>query len=269
MHTDIHATAEAELREAVEGRFRDPSFRMPVLPGLALQLVTLARQPNVTFKQLSELIRVEPTLAAEVLRIAQSPLYRRGAVARSIEHAASLLGTQTLIDLFLEASVASRVFRVPAYETPMQQLRKHSVTVAHVTRAVCRAAQFSEDVAFTCGLLHDVGMAVGMIAANDLLLRPKFEQLEPVLFGMHTALGERVATLWRLPEDIRSAVAQHHDPVSPMSAAVCLAEAITDGCPRGWDPSPREQSQAERALMILDLPASAITELRAEARRVA
>ena len=171
----------------------------------------LARRPDVTFPMVAALLQKEPLLATQVLRIAQSPVYRRAEPVRSLEQAASLLGLRALADLFLQASLTARVFRAPAYEGTMNRLRDHAVATAITARLVCRETAFSDDYAFLCGLLHDVGTAACIIVLADSAARGKTDPLPlhlvwPVINGMHEAMsrsarGDLAATRGRPPRD--------------------------------------------------------------------
>jgi hypothetical protein len=116
-----------ELASTLDATFSAVGYQPPLLPSIALELMNIARKPDVTFPVVASLLEKEPLLASQVLRIAQSTIYRRASPIRSLEQAASLLGLRALADLFLQASLTTRVFRAPTYQEPMNQLRDHAL----------------------------------------------------------------------------------------------------------------------------------------------
>ena len=51
---------------------------IPTLPSVAMEVMTLAKTPDVSIKDISECIYKDPPLATKVLRMANSIFYRRG-----------------------------------------------------------------------------------------------------------------------------------------------------------------------------------------------
>lgn len=237
----------AALTSALLRRFASPSYRPPTLPAVALEVMQLASRPDA---QLAEVVRVlekDPVLAARVLSIAQSAAYSSRSPVLSLQQAAERLGLQALRDLVLEAAMHLKVFRAPGYEDVMARLYRHSVAVAHVTRAVCRRTRIDSEYAFLCGLLHDVGFAASVLAAaEELRWRPaRFADLIPVLDDVHVEASGLLARLWKLPDALQRVVATHHDAVvdgraQPANAALVVAEQLAWEAGAGMLPPPED-----------------------------
>lgn len=192
-----------QLEARFKAAFYAPDYQPPVLPAVALELMALARQPDVTFPKVAALLESDPVLAGQLLRLVQSPVYRRSQAVRSLEHAVSVLGLRAVSDLFLQVSLSARVFRAPAYEGPMTEVREHSAALAILSRLICCETTFSDDYAFLCGLLHDIGTAVSIILLADDFGggRGKRDPVPlsafwPVIRATHEATGARLAELW-------------------------------------------------------------------------
>jgi putative nucleotidyltransferase with HDIG domain len=94
----------------------------------------------------------------------------------------------------------------------MQRLQRHSLAVAHAARIFANAVGRDGDLAFLAGLLHDAGKAAGLVALTDRIRNPPpFAEIFPIVDETHTATGERLAKLWRLPSEVCAAIAGHHD----------------------------------------------------------
>lgn len=219
------------LRQAL---FR-ADYNPPLLPASAMQLLEMSRRPDVSFREVVELLERDPMIAGRVLSVAQSPLYGRGQPVRTLEQALTRLGLTTLSHIFMQVVVTTKIFRVPQYAEPMELLRRHAVVVAHGARLICRSTALDAELAFLCGLLHDVGFALGLIEiASWSPQRPvPFDALQMPLADVHADVTSIVARSWNLPAEVALVLKHHHSPVvegrtHPLAAAVQIADAWAD-----------------------------------------
>src|SRR5512142_730614 len=118
--------------------FASPSYRPPLLPGVAHEVIRLAQDPDVSFRDVTGVLERDQVLAAKVMSIAQSAIYRARTPALTLQQATVRLGLQTLRNIVVEASLALKVFDAPGYEGLMQRLSWHSVATAYVMRSLAR-----------------------------------------------------------------------------------------------------------------------------------
>jgi putative nucleotidyltransferase with HDIG domain len=259
-----------QLRIALDA----PGYHAPLRPTAALELVQLASDPEVRIETVRNLVLSDPLVAAQVLRTAQSAYYARGGRITSLDDAITLLGLRRLTELFLQVAVATKVFQVPGFVAPMEELRKHSVVTASLSRSVCRAAGLSQDFAFMCGLLHDVGIAAILHLVSGLHDRcVEFEEIAPCVQALHEDAGGVVARAWELPREVARVMAGHHrclaeDDPDPLIAAVGVADSIaaSQGVPSCEQTS---ADDAKRAALLLGLSQSDVTRLELEAADLA
>jgi HD-like signal output (HDOD) protein len=233
--TDARPAWQAALVDQLLTTFAADDYQPPLLPGAALQLLDLARDPDVPMSQIIGLLETEPLIVARVIRTAQSPLYSTGARIRSIEDAVLRLGTRAIALIFTEAAVHAGVFSSQKFKAPMQALRKHSTATAHIARKLAERLGQPGDRVYLSGLLHDIGIAACLLVAPDLRSpdgRPfGFADLEQPIFDVHEQAGQLLSSLWNMPEGLRWVFAHHHSfalrtHVSPMAAMICLASWI-------------------------------------------
>ena len=246
----------------LQAKFRSSDYEPPMLPAAAIQVIEMSRDPDVNIEKIRALIETEPLLAARVVRTAQSALYSRRVPVQTLEQAIVQLGLSTLCDIFLQAALSAKVFRAKGYEKPMEALRKHSVVTAHVARVICRESFLSEEYAFLCGLLHDVGTAAGIIAVSDVprgQAAPDFEIAESAVVAVHEEASGMLARTWRLPADVALVLEHHHHFVidgrtHPLAAVVCLADDLASqaGAPAGGEGQTTLATQAARELSLTD-----------------
>lgn len=274
----VHVIEEAadELAFDVKGLklqllalFRSPSYRPPLLPVVAVELLGLSRKPRVTSVEISELLGRDPMLAGQVLKVAQSALYSRGEPVRSLDQAIIRLGLDRVTDLFFQASLEMRVFRAPGYESEMETLRMHSVFTAEMARMVSRVGIGSEDYAFLCGLLHDVGIAACILALNEVgagRAKVQFEVAWPSVREIHESCSELLAKIWGLPADIGLVLSMHHTLVvdgktNPLAAAIAIADGLAEEVGFGFRGS-TSLVATEAAAALAGVPPATLEQLR-------
>src|SRR5512136_1873394 len=192
--------------------FSSPTYRPPMLPAVALQVMELSRRPGVDFDEVLTVLERDGMLAGRVLSIAQSAMYAGRSSVVSLRQALVRLGIKTLRNVVLEAALNLRVFRVPGYEPTMERLRRHSSTTAHLAALVARHGRQDPETAFVCGLLHDVGMAASLLAIVDSAKGPPppIENLCLTLDAVDSDASGLVTGLWKLAPEVQREVERHH-----------------------------------------------------------
>ncbi len=155
------------LAASLRGVLASPKYVPPPFPSTALELATLARNPGTTTRTVCELLETEPLLASTVLNAAQSTYYGRGVQVETIEQAVVRLGATKLSDVFMEATVKTKLFQSKGFESEMMALRHHSIATAHIARLFCEYLGIPSQRAFLAGLLHDVGTAACFVAIQE------------------------------------------------------------------------------------------------------
>jgi putative nucleotidyltransferase with HDIG domain len=213
---------------------------------VAVEVVQLAQKPAVHFPDVVRALEKDPVLAAKVVSLAQSAAYAgRGGGIVSLYQATVRLGIKQLRDLVVEASLQLKVFKVPGYGAAMTRLARHSTATAHVMRSMCRRVQLDAEHAFLAGLLHDVGIAGGLLALAEepRLSALSFEALGPVLEQAHQQISLQLTRTWKLLPEVQELVSTHHAIVvggraRPLNAALILAEQLVWEAGAGLAPAP-------------------------------
>lgn len=203
---------EAIVRRVVE---------ISTLPQVALRVIEVAQDPDTGALDLKEVVEGDPALSARVLRIVNSAAYGLSSTVTNLHHAISYLGFEQVRNLALTASV-SEVFKddrqIGTYRR--KDLWRHLVSVGICARLVaCRCGLDSFEDCFLAGLLHDIGIIIAdqhahkhfeqvmnSLNTDTTLIAIEREQLQ---FD-HTQLGAALATVWRFPDAIHSAIRFHH-----------------------------------------------------------
>ncbi len=156
-------------------------------------------------------LRADPLLAGLALAAANAPEVGLEPVS-TLPEAVERLGSDGTWSL-LQAS-ASSAGPVPApFEEPAERLVAHSVAVASLARRLAREEGMDEDLAYTAGLLHDVGRGLMLHCVSRLSCLPEVASILAV-HGIETFLdhpitdviGRELARCWNVPEVLRDAV---------------------------------------------------------------
>ncbi|MBC7352198.1 MAG: HDOD domain-containing protein [Thermogutta sp.] len=204
--------------ESVVRRVHDIS----TIPQVALRVLEVANDPDSSASDLKEVMETDAALSARVLRYVNSSAYAVRTRITNLQQAIAYLGMKQIRNIALTASVAE-MFRNDMGVEPYRRsnLWKHLVSVGICARLIamrCKIAAFED--AFLAGLLHDIG-----IILEDQYVHPRFRQMimaltpekslcewERQFLGFdHAELGEAVARAWGFPENVRTAIAFHHN----------------------------------------------------------
>jgi len=212
-----------ELAERRKKRLMDLlSKGLPTLPAYLLDLNALLSSPTVDLKKVGKVIRTDPSLTAQVLRLCNSALFGLRRRVLSIEQAAVLLGTERLRTLMLTCSV----MQFAGKTVPVKQLLgfwQHSFLSALLSERIARVVEYPEkEQAYLGGLLHDIGqlplwMLIMEESAKDRPLPPANWvdnlKLEREYFGTdHGKIGRWMAVAWNFMPSFMDVFEHHHDP---------------------------------------------------------
>ena len=107
--------AGAESRPVLEALKAAASSlsRLPTLPDAATRAMAIAKDPNSSLARLSAVIERDPALAASILKLANSPLYRTSCASVSLHQAVVRLGLRECQNLILTVGMRSLFRCVP------------------------------------------------------------------------------------------------------------------------------------------------------------
>src|SRR5262245_31222855 len=154
------STTGADVRTLLGQWIAERRLELPVLPMVATQVLSLGQNEATDPAKLSAVIHCDQALAAHVLRIANSAAYAGGVACGSLPQAVSRLGMPSITDIAVAVAVQGAVFAGDGCGELFAQLWRHSVMTAFFSKEIARTRRRSAEVAFLCGLLHDIGKAV-------------------------------------------------------------------------------------------------------------
>jgi putative nucleotidyltransferase with HDIG domain len=197
----------------------------PVVPVVYSEVLKALDLPDVTKRQVGEIIAGDAALTAEVLRLTNSAYLGLPRNITDPVEAVESLGLETVKALLMARRfLAEHSHLKPGYLS-LEELWQHSTNVAQLARDLMlfetkdrvRAAE-----ALVAGLLHDLGKVVLASNFDDLygrvhsLARKQpvaLWEIEKEMFGAsHGEIGACLVGMWNMPGSVVQAAAFHHEP---------------------------------------------------------
>ncbi len=193
---------------------------LPSPPQATLNIVHACADESVSNKQLSDLVISDLTLTAELLRLVNSSFFALGTEVSSINKAINIIGHRSLRNMALCIAVRDAINSDVFADFDTDSYWRDSLLRAVSARHIGAKLKFDADDCFTAGLLQDFGIMVlfhlnadKMQQWDKLRLKTPVEryQVEQDLFGYtHDQVMEVLGKIWSLPQDLTSAISNHH-----------------------------------------------------------
>ena len=210
---------------------------IPLLSASASQLLQLTSRADHELLDIINLVKTDATLTARVLKVVNSAAFGLINNITSVDRAISYLGERIVVSIAI-GDCAGKLFEkeLSGYEAGDGDLWKHDLRTAIAAREVVVQgnSNISPDLAFTAGLLHDIGKALisdylkdsapealELISSQDS--RDYLEAEEKMIGFDHTQAGFELAKAWQLPAELCEVICFHHN---PSEAAEPLRELV-------------------------------------------
>lgn len=190
------------------------------VPEMLPLLTKLLRDPDANLEEIAAVARHDVDLTACLLKRCNSATRRGAEPVESVDEAILRLGLQSVLEIVMTL-VSRRLYRLPPEaDIHLRGLWDHALLTAILTRELVQHTEFSKAMAFTAGLLHDIGK-VFLIKAGPteytktLQLAVRHHRTsadqEEIDFGTHHGtIGGEMLSRWKLPAGIVTSVWFHH-----------------------------------------------------------
>jgi putative nucleotidyltransferase with HDIG domain len=195
----------------------------PNMPKAGIKLRALLSKKDVSIDEIERILRHDPGLAANVLRLANSAFFGMSAKVTTLKHAVILLGVKRFSKIAVGACMYKTMdTAVEGYGLSPGKLWLHSIAVSTTAEALAKNRKLAEtNDFFTPALLHDLGkLVLGKFVKAE---QPKIDSLvakgvpfviaeKEVLKTDHAEIGALILSKWSFPDDLINAVRWHHYP---------------------------------------------------------
>jgi putative nucleotidyltransferase with HDIG domain len=177
----------------------------------------------------------DQAIASHLLRVANSATYVGLMPCASLQQAISRLGLRQVGEIAMATALRGHLFHDPACADLLAIVWKHSVLAGFFTKEIARQLRRNVEIAFLCGLLHDVGKAVLLSSVDESIgpgsPTPPMRDVLGAVEAHHVETGVLLAVEWKLPDQIEEAVRFHHTPAAAprfaeLAHTVALADAL-------------------------------------------
>ncbi len=189
-------------------------------PEIALEVMTIANESECDIPTLSNNIKKDPSLTANMLKFANSAYFGHMKQINSITDIIVRLGLDT-VKMLAITSASVGVLKSPqeAYNLEPGSLWRHSYATALLSSIIGRWATADRiSTLYSSALLHDVGKVIlnrplqlecinrGEVSEKNSIV--EFE--DAILHTNHSMVGTALLVKWGLPDEITTPICCHH-----------------------------------------------------------
>jgi putative nucleotidyltransferase with HDIG domain len=238
---------------------------LPSLPEAVSYLMRSLKDERADADTLAYHINSDPAIVARLLAAANSVASGLSTRIYSAKQAFLVLGVDRVIGIIMASALSYRYdTRNSGFDSRL--LWRHSIGVASCAQVLAEQIGINPDLAFTGGLLHDIGQLLMHISCPptytevlELHQRDDCSLItaERALFGYdHSEAGRALAIYWKLPAEIVDAIAAHHEPDeqgSEMGNLIHVSEVLSHALDLGEQPNNQVPDLSELACANLGL----------------
>lgn len=233
MNAKLQSQLEAQIQK-LDSISTAPAILMPLLEMLRLP------SEKIRIERVVELVSYDGAIAAQCLRLANSPLFGRRQ-SETVRSAVMALGLERVRSILFSLCV-NRVIPQDKWVIEPDAFWRHSLGCALVTQRMAKRIEYPEpEKAYLAGLLHDLGFLVNSILYTEDFrecLRRAAEQHAPlhvieeqVLGFTHCESGQMLCEHWGLSKELADAAGCHHTTsllpaAGPLACLVHLSDLL-------------------------------------------
>lgn len=235
MSTNIPpAAVVGEAGEAAADALVQGNVKLVSLPHVCIRVNLMVDDPDLSAQDVGAVIQQDASLSAQLLRIANSPLYGFRARIDTISRAVTVIGRNELRDLILAVSAVKTFSNIPVSLANMASFWRHSMFTGIVAKLLAKHCNvLHRERLFVAGLLHDIGQllifhklpeqAQRILRRSESIDEPLYLSERQLIPFDHAMVGGALATLWQLPTVLNDAIRYHHE---PQGAPLCLEASL-------------------------------------------
>lgn len=212
---------------------------LPTIPQVATKVIELLDRPGVELDEVADMILADQVLAARVIKMVNSPLYKPAHEIKSVKRALIYLGFRHIRELAFTCSFVD-VFEGRDGIIDIQSFWEHSFGVGVVAKIIAQRVRYPDsEKAYLVGIVHDIGEVFLSYYRQDAFKslldsaqgHPfRLVEKEAEFLGTsHNEVGLCIARKWNFPKDYCEAIALHHAPgEAVLDPTLCAIVSIAD-----------------------------------------
>lgn len=268
--------SSATIPETVRRLLASQPIELPIFHPVALKLQKMLSDYDFTVDEVAQVANEDMSLASQMLKIANSPMYMGRSKVATIKEAVIRLGAQQVVNLVIAASQASaHSSSNPALDHYMKGLwlHSHSCAIGAKWLAISCGMRGGAEETYLAALLHDIGKLYLLKSIERLVVAGVInsmfddELIMEIFDAMHVEQGYRLMQHWNFPPMYCEVIRDHHidewDTVNKMLAIVRFVNLASNRIGLGLKHEPDLVLIDTKEAEILDITDVQIVELEA------
>jgi HD-like signal output (HDOD) protein len=190
-------------------------------PTITLRILQEAKKDGADLQAIARLIMDDPRISAQVLKVANSPVFAGFSRISTVSQAVVVLGIQNIQQVLFAIELFG-VFKGEGIRSTFSEetFWKHSLAGAMIAEKLCDSdTSIDRETAYLAALLRDIGVLairqylttefeiiIALMETNAIDFRTASRT---ILGNSHKQIGSLIAKQWRLPEKIVSSIGEY------------------------------------------------------------
>ncbi|GAC14194.1 HDOD domain-containing protein [Aliiglaciecola lipolytica] len=191
-----------------------------VLPDAVVQIKRLIDDHATGMQDIAEVINYDPALTMQILKIANSALYKFPNKINSVTKAIQVIGTNSVYDLVVACSICKAFSEIESNVIDLERFWESSVYCGLLCKYFAERQKLKEsERLFVSGLLHNVGELVMVRFNPEIAIKcaqinetetPLDLQLKYLDGCSYADLGSTLVKMWGIPDEIVVPIRKQH-----------------------------------------------------------
>lgn len=176
---------------------------LPTLPEVALKIRDTLQDDNCNANSIATAVGQDPAMAARLIQVANSPLYRGKTTIESLQMAVTRLGTRQVSNLVISLAM-KQMFQATSFalDTAFREIWVNSIGIAAIARFLAgNISGMDKEEALLAGLIHNIGGLPILTKLDEKLgydADPKL--INHLVSRIAPKLGSLVLRQWDFPD---------------------------------------------------------------------
>ncbi len=203
-----------EVASDIKLALDDDQLDLPSLPEVALEVRDVAESEHVSATKLSSVVGKDPALATQLVRVANSPMFRATRSIDDLSQAISRLGVDYSANIVTGLAM-QQMFQATSdfVDNKLRQIWKNTTEVAAWSSVLAkRFTRLRPDQATLAGLTHSIGVLpiLSWVEEHNGVIRDSMT-LDRVIESLHATIGTMILKKWNFTEEIVDVPMQYAD----------------------------------------------------------
>lgn len=191
-----------------------------VLPASVTKIQSMLNDETTTMDDFANEVEFNPTLASQLLKLVNSPIYNFHSPVDSVTRAVKILGTKAVYDLAISLGVSCAFNDFDKNTIDLERFWEYSVRTALFSQYWAQHLALHEpERFFTAGLIHNIGELVVVIrhpetarqCARFTINEQPWEKQQSVMGYTYKDITINVLQVWGLPSSIIDLIKPMHE----------------------------------------------------------